>query len=899
MATDGQGDRWHRTNELFRAAAALPIEERKPFLDRACAHDPELRREIESLLDAHRRASSFLERPAEDVLDVPWKEVLGRAREGAGRPIEEPLDRIGQRVGPYRLVDRLGRGGMATVYLAERVDGQWEERVALKVVRRGVDTVDMVRRFLHERQILSSLSHPNIARFLGGGTTPDGLPYLVLERVEGTPITLYCDGRRANLDERLRLFADVCRAVQYAHQNLVVHRDLKPSNILVTAAGRVKLLDFGIARILDPADADERTRTVLRALTPEYASPEQVSGEAITTASDVYQLGLLLCEIVAGRRPYEVRALSPARVEAAILTARPRRPSELLTEEAALARGARARSLARRLRGDLDLIVLKAVRKEPERRYPTAEALLSDLDRYRQGRPISARPDSLPYRARKLAARKPWMAPTAAVLLLATAGYVFTVAHHARDMERERNVARSQAARAEEVQSLLKGLFQSANPYEPADPDVGASITVVDALDVGADRVRSELENRPAVRGELLLTIAEVLGALGQNDRATVIGEEALTVLNAAADADPGQASGALLHLASLAAWRGEPDSALALYRSALRRATGTYGARNPEMAPYHGQMGRFLFLDGDLDSALTHLELAVALERERQPVSESDLANRLWVLSDAYRAQGRLEEARTAMDEALPLATRASGENGVRTAFALASDAALLVEEGRREEAETDFRRVIEIFRRRFGPDHPETVATLNNLAILLASRGKLAEAEALNRQVLDIRKRTLGESHRETATSMQNLAAILNREGKYDEAETLLGQASDIFRETLLPGNQLVAFPLLTQADIRLHRGDYSGAERSSREASRILQGALPEGHWITADCRLGRARPGQSRVAEARSLLEKAVEALADRAGTPQESHLNTCRAALARLDSLARRDTAAGT
>ncbi len=866
------------------------------FLNTACADDPALRAEVESLLDSHRLAESFLERPAEELIDVPWDEVLSTSGERLNAAASSVLDRTGQSIGPYRLVDLLGRGGMATVYLAERADGQWEEQVALKVVRKGVDTEDMIRRFLAERQILSSLSHPNIARFLGGGTTPDGLPYLVLERVKGTPITRYCDDRGASLDERLHLFLDVCRAVLYAHRNLVVHRDLKPSNIMVTDQGRVKLLDFGIAKILDPATPEARTRTALRALTPEYASPEQVSGEPITTASDVYQLGLLLCEIVSGRRSYDVRAASPARMEEAILTARPRRPSALVTEEAARARGGSGRSLVRRLRGDLDLIVLKAIRKEPERRYATAEALLLDLERFRDRRPVSARPDSLAYRTGRLLGRKPWLAPTAALVVLMAGGYVVTLSRHARELERERNVARAEATRAREVQSLLTGLFQSADPYAPADPDAGASITVVEALEVGAGRVRKELASRPAIQGELLLSIAEVLGDLGQSERSTTIGEEALSILERAPDPESGDISRALGDLASQATLRDEPDSALALYRLALERGTAASPADESGLGSIHEQLGYFLYRVGDLDSARVHLERALELERAQSPVDEGGLAYALEKLASVYQAQDRLGDARSAIDEAVRLAHRAFGDDGAGMAIALVADAELLGAEGRYEEAETAFRKAIVILERQFGAENRETLSAMNNLAILLASRGQLSEAESLHRRILDARIRSNGENSQSTAESLQNLAAILNQEGKYEEAEELLGRASDIFRRTLLPGNQLVAYPLLTQADIRLHRRDFHGAEKSAREASRILHGALPEGHWITAvaDCRLGRALAGQGRVAEARPLIETAAATLADRAGTPQESYMRACRAALAHLDSLGQAD-----
>ena len=836
----------------------------------------------------------------EDVCDVPWEEILeSTSREETG---SEPYqDRTGERVGPYRLVDRLGRGGMATVYLAERVDGQWEERVAVKIVRRGVDTEDTIRRFLAERQILSSLNHPNIARFLGGGTTADGLPYLVLERVEGTPITRYCDERRAGLDERLRLFADVCRAVQFAHANLVVHRDLKPSNILVTARGHVKLLDFGIAKILDAAADDPRTRTLLRPLTPEYASPEQVSGEPITTASDVYQLGLLLCEIVAGRRPYEVKVLSPARIEDTILKARPARPSALVTEKAARQRKAHARGLARRLRGDLDLVVLKAVRKEPARRYATADALLSDLERLRESRPISARPDSLGYRARRLVGRKPWLLPTAAAVMLAAGGYMYTLVHHARQMEEERNVARAQAARAKEIQSLLTGMFRSANPFTAPDSAYGANLTVVQALDVGTRRLRTELADRPVVRAQLLLALSQSLGGLGQHERAIRLAEQALRALGTAPGQAPDVRAQLLLLLAQELGWaKTPPDSLERLYHSALEAALSSHSMEDPALAAFYDGVGTFQEAIGKLDSARIYQARAVTLARSSDPVPQGDLAQYLYNMAGIDMRLDDFDAAGKAIEEAKRIDEKVFGPDAVPTAIALDGEARVLEHQKRNGVAEADFRRAIDIFRRRLGPDDGNTVSTMNNLALFLDRRGKLEEAESLLRRVLELRTRTLGAEHGLTADTHQNLASLLEEEGKHDAAERELTRASDIYRHTRPAGDPIRAYPLMTLTEIRLRRGDYRGAERSAREASGILHDALPEGHWITAvaDCRLGRALAGQGRLVEARPLMVSAAGDLADQAGTTRENYLTTCRASLARLDSLDATGAAAG-
>jgi non-specific serine/threonine protein kinase/serine/threonine-protein kinase len=387
-------DRFLRCEELFHAAAALAGKERDAFLERSCAEDPELRADVERLLAARDRAGDFISSPA-----------IAAVRDGEGAD-----ETVGRLVGPYRLVREIGRGGMGAVYLAERADGQYEQRVALKVIKRGMDTEHVLARFRAERQILASLDHPNIARLLDGGSTDQGVPFFAMEYIDGEPIDAWATGRVLSVDDRLRLFLQVCGAVSYAHQHLVVHRDIKPLNILVTADGVPKLLDFGIAKVLHE-DPDQATSTVtgMRLLTPEYASPEQVEGQHATTVSDVYALGVVLYELLTGRSPYRLRSRTPLDVVEAVRTTDPERPSAVGGTD----------KLRRRLRGDLDTIVLTALRKEPARRYQSVEQFASDVRRHLEGLPVRARPDTFGYRAEKFVRRN--KVPVAAGVLLALA----------------------------------------------------------------------------------------------------------------------------------------------------------------------------------------------------------------------------------------------------------------------------------------------------------------------------------------------------------------------------------------------------------------------------------------------------------------------------------------------
>jgi serine/threonine protein kinase len=397
-----KAEQYQQVKQVFNRALGLSPDERPAFLDQAVGDQPALRSAVEKLLAAHDCADSFIETPAFEFAAewlIPEASAL----------VE------GERIGPYRMVREIGRGGMGAVYLAERADDQYRKQVAIKLVRRGLDTAEILRRFLAERQILANLDHPNIARLLDGSTTEDGLPYIAMEYVEGLPLVDYCDRHALAITERLKLFRTVCSAVHYAHQNLVIHRDLKPGNILVTTDGVPKLLDFGIAKVFRAEAQDgDATRTELRALTPEYASPEQLRGERVTTASDVYSLGVILYQLLTGLRPYQFKTADPMERLRTICDQQPEKPSAAV--EARMKNESRKAKAARfhpaspglhpaALRGDLDNIVLMAMRKEPQRRYSSVEQFADDLRRHLENLPVLARKDTFAYRAAKLIRR--------------------------------------------------------------------------------------------------------------------------------------------------------------------------------------------------------------------------------------------------------------------------------------------------------------------------------------------------------------------------------------------------------------------------------------------------------------------------------------------------------------
>jgi serine/threonine-protein kinase len=875
-------------------------EKRAAFLETACADDDELREAVEDLLTAEVESVGFLERPLDALTTVPWNDVLAELTRITGST-DEPagsVNRSGDRVGAYRLVRQLGRGGMATVYLAERADGLWEQRVALKLIRRGLDTQDVIRRFLSERQILSSLDHPNIARLLDGGTTEKDLPYLVMECVEGTPITTYCDERQLPIEDRLRLFCDAGRAVQHAHRSLVVHRDLKPSNILVTDEGRVKLLDFGIAKILDPAEESPRTRTGHRPLTPEYASPEQLGGDSITTASDVYQLGLLLCKLLSGHRPYETpRMLSPARRQAHLERAEPSLPSSLVDAEAARDRSASEERLVRRLRGDLDRIVLKAIPGDPEQRYPSTEALVGDVERHLAGLPITARPPTLAYRTRKLLRRRPWLLPAAAAALLVLAGYVFTLVRHSNQLERERNLARTEAERAEEVQQLLVDVFRSADPYAPGD-EVDPDITVRDALALGARRVRGELEGQPGLQATLLGAIGDVYANLDLVERARALREEALGLDREVHGPESARVARDMRKLGALMILEGRPDSAEALLTRSLELLRSTVGPRDTAVAGVLVDLGDLAHWRGRHAEAVEHLESAVDLLMQQEPLPAAHLAAAYTELLDVYPMSQRMEEARHAAEEAARLSRTAYGEDHPRTAIVLVQLADLYDWDGRGEDAARVYQNAIAILDRTLGREHEQTLQARNNLAVTLRHMGELEAAERVHREILAA-WRAKGEGReRRVADALQNLAVVLQERGELAEAESRLVEARDLYDKVLGRDHYTRAYPRLTLASVRAVRGQFLGAERAAREAIEILEATMPESSYVTATarCRLGRALSGQGRHGEARTMLERGVETLS-RTARPSVRYEIECRRALADLyRTTGRRDLA---
>ncbi|MBS0196024.1 MAG: tetratricopeptide repeat protein [Planctomycetes bacterium] len=747
---------FRRVQEVYSRVAAAPPAGRDALLKAECGGDELLRREVQSLLDFSAVPGEFLETPAL-ATDAP----------AGGDAL------TGREIGAYRIERRVASGGMGAVYEAVRRFGQGSDevaqRVAFKVVKRGMDSEEIVSRFRQERRTLAKLGHPNIASLLDGGVLPDGRPFLVMEFVDGVPIDAACDERRLGIPERLRLFCEVCRAVHFAHQNLVVHRDLKPGNILVTTGGTVKLLDFGIAKVLDPSGGStgEMTRAQDRRMTPQYASPEQVMGGLVTTSSDVYALGVILYELLSHKRPYELGTLDRAGVERVVCREEASPPSV----------AARATpALARRLRGDLDNIVLKAMSKDPARRYSSAEQLADDLDRHLAGLPVSARAPTFTYHATKFVRRHAAMsaAAVAAMVGLLAVGIAITVQN--RIVIAERNAANDARDDSEKVVAFLQESLRSSDPLV-----MSKDVTVRDAM----ARLQNEYLPRlkkPTIRATLRHTIGLVLLNLDDKAQAKELIDQAYQERKALLPPDHHDIAESLMGLGTFAFENGKYEEAERDFRAALPIYRAVSKGRPSE----------------DVAQALNDLGITVrALDRypEAETLLKKSLSERLSLddpddiktaetynnLGNVYRNLKRYDEAFDVMEKALELRRKLRSDDNALVLQTQNNIATIARSAGQLERAEAILLDVVPKERKALGADHADHAATLTNLGLVWEELNKLPEAEGVLRESLKIRTAKLGPKDPRLLLTRCALVRVLTREGRFPEAEETLNVAAD----------------------------------------------------------------------------------------------------------------------
>lgn len=812
MATTA-ADRYRRAKNIAFAVLDLDPAGRAKAARARCSGDDELYREVQWLLQAAEEDDPY------DGIGASLNQMARRAVEAVR--LEVPLPR------GYRLLRRLDSGGMAVVYLAARIDGDLHQNVALKLLRLGFDNDDSnARRFVAEGQILSSLSHPNIAHLLDAGLTAEGRPFLAMEYVKGERIDRWCDRLELPLKGRIELFLKVCAAVEHAHRHLVIHRDIKPANILVTADGEPKLLDFGIARLLAEDSSVTRTKTGLQALTPAYASPEQIEGHGLSVATDVYSLGVVLYELATGVRPFDdstpPHLLSTAIVAGEIVPPSKRMRHRPTGSSASAPEPAQLRSpFRRRLPADIDAIVLKAMRREPEHRYASVAELAGDLRSFLAARPVEARRGHRLYRAQRFIRRRRGALAIGSILLLLLISFVVNREVQLTRIGRERDRAEAEAAKARQVSDILTGLFRGVDPREAR----GAEITAQELLDRGVARVDRELTGQPELRAHMLHVLGRTYLELGLYDPAE-------TLLN-----------------------------------RALESRRSRLGARHPDVGRTLSDLGLLATQQGNFAHAREQLEEATQILEDSLGRDTSEFAE---ALERSARIDNVLENYETSLrtyERALTIQRRVSGEMSGRVAVIYSNMGGLLFRMGALDRAEKSYEAALSIYEQKLGRHHPHIGAALDGLAKVRLVRGELDSAEELHRRSLALIQGAYGAKHHKTGYALNNLGHVLVQSGRSDEAVAVLRQAVNAIRSTLGHDHPHLAYPLSTLGDAHLA----AGRPRQAREFYTRSTAALEKNpgtaqfHPVIAHniVRIGKIEADRGNSVEAKELMIRAVE------------------------------------
>ncbi|MBT8379930.1 MAG: serine/threonine-protein kinase [Ignavibacteria bacterium] len=759
-------ERWSKIQSLFDKALELKPSERETFLKNECGDDKELYNEVFSLLSADEKQHSIFSGSAADYVAVDDGTLEGKT------------------FGSYRAVNQIGAGGMGSVYLAERIDGVFEQKVALKVVKPGMNSHEIISRFEEERQILARLQHPNIARLLDGGISELSLPYFTMEFVEGKPITEYCDDKNLNIEERLELFKKVCKAVLYAHQNLVIHRDIKPSNILVQDDGTVKLLDFGIAKVFEE-DNEEKflTRTGMRVMTPEYASPEQVRGETVSTATDIYSLGLILYQLLTGCPPYEIASASALEMERIICLTEPQKPSTMITKIfTSVSEGKQKVSpdiisrnrkttfpkLKKRIAGDLDNICLMAIRKEPERRYSSIAQFINDIDNHLNGLPVTARKSTASYITKKFIRRhKVGVVVTSiAVMIIALVTVFYTI-----QLAEERDRAQLEAEKSKRVSEFLAGIFQVSDPEQSK----GESITARELLDIGVRRIESELSDQPEVLANMLGVTGGVYTSLGLYDNAKVLMQRSYSINDSLLGSNSPEAVKSLNDLAGLSFAMGNYEAAIEKFNNALEKRKNIFGEESLEAAESMNDLAMVFREEGMYSESEKLLENSLSIRKKLLSPKSRELAQSLNNLAQLKVDIGEYDEAKKLFEESLRIKEENYTKIHPSVTETLGNLAFLLQQMGEYGKASELFNETLEIDKKLFGNLHPVVSTDLYNLASNTALMGDLKAAEKLYTEVLEFDKKLLGKEHPYIALDLNNLAGIYSDKGDYEKAEEL----------------------------------------------------------------------------------------------------------------------------
>ncbi|HZF25257.1 MAG TPA: serine/threonine-protein kinase [Steroidobacteraceae bacterium] len=870
-------ERWERLRDAFHRVVDSPLAERDVTLKAVCGDDAELRREVEAMLAS----------------DVDGDQHLRKAIGGAVANVVEHQrsSLIGSLLGGYRVTGVLGHGGMGTVYLAERADRQFHQRVAIKLVEQMAVHPQLRTRLRAERQILANLEHPYIAHLIDGGENEAGIPYLVIEYIDGLPIDEYCRAHKLSIRARLQLFEKVCAAVDYAHRNLIVHRDLKPANILVTPDGTPKLLDFGIAKLLAPEPTTYTlavTRLQDRLLTPEHAAPEQVLGRAITIATDVYALGVLLYQLLCDRSPYALHSSTLQGLERAICNEDPPRPGSLFRsgrpralleaggfdpQVTANERGTSIDRLRRALAGDVDEIVLKAMRKEPEARYATAALLAADLRRHLDGELVTARQGSGRYRAYKFVRRHAAAVSVVSIIIVALMGFAVLMWTQQQQLKAQRDLAARERDRATQVSTFMVDIFSSADPFNAQ----GREATASELLERGAAKIQGDLNQQPEVRAQMLDSIGYAYQRRGNQQQAIRLLEQSLQIRRQSATGPTPLLVTSLRNLADALRMADQAASAEGYYRQALVMSRELFGERDQRVADVMVGLGRLLYPNpSHLGEAEQLLQNALAIYREKLGPEDSEVAATLSDLGNLMLWKDDLARAEQYHRQALQIYQATVPRTHPDYAQTLGSLGYELMRRGSLADAERVLNEALDLKRQVFGAGSPQLSSVLQSLADLHDQRGELKEAMTLEGQALAISQRTAGERAVETGVFFDSLARLQWKAGMHEEARRSVHAALSIYGEKLPAEHPYIASSDHLLGEIHLASGDARGAIAPLRHALDICVRTYGADSWRTARSQssLGEALSATGDSAEAEPLLIAAYRTLQAQLGSDDE-------------------------
>jgi serine/threonine-protein kinase len=875
---------WKKVNKIVDTALDLKDEDREIYIDKQCGGDNKLKSEVTQLLKSieDSDAENFLEGS-----DTYLKNLVADFPES----IEKPSSLLGKTIDCYKILELIGHGGMGSVFLAERADKAYNRKIALKVVRRGMDTPSNIARFKQERNILATLSHPNIARLLDGGVTDFGLPYLVMEYVDGTPLLEYCDSRKLTVEQRLSLFKDVCRAVQHAHKNAVIHRDLKASNILVTDDGSVKVLDFGIAKLLESDDPQNdllQTHTGARMLTLGYAAPEQLESRPVTTATDTYTLGILMYELLTGIHPFNFDDKDLTEVEKLIRHHNPVLPSKKFDslpqnnqKQIARNRSTTSPKVIKKLQGDLDAIITKALRKEAEERYTSIEQLSEDLNRFKNSRPLIAQSDTIKYRTKKFMRRNRNL--VAGVFLTLIISIAFT-SYHFNRIKIERNIAETEARKAETVKNFLIDIFRSSNPFSASfeGKDVLARELLLNSKNVIGD----ELENQPDAYIDIQLAIGDALmgidafseaeenynKALAKSSEASDPLEKRIEILVKIGKLNVNsvniltaheyalEAENLLKQLenpppvleASVLSLRGNEISIRDDYKRGNRyyeRADSIYINAEIENSYEYVRMltryGRSLIYVMDYYKAVSTLMKSNRIHRQLYDNPTTTIAENYKYMGWAYREMGNFEKSNKIFQRSISLKEKLVGEGNFRTALSAYHLSRNYLLAGDYADAEKLGKEVLGIYQNDLPAGSSYILRAKNYVAIAKYHQGKFDEAEQLFNELIETRSNRYGEDHISIANTGAHLAAVYQQTGRHDQAISLFQKCIRINTRELGEDSRGVGVDLFKLAAAYRAKGDFENAEKYFLQSKSIVEEEIPENHYRQAEFSMQFAR------------------------------------------------------